>query len=122
LHGVVFAILSLTSADRPWRIGDSRDVPVEALRCVRDARTGDERSSFFRRSTHVLRRISLRRCNELRGRNENPSFRISALHPALGTSRESHSEIFCNRKTIVGQIPAMTPVLSKTENGKQHAQ
>jgi hypothetical protein len=65
---------------------------------------------------------ALRSCNELRGGNENASLRISALHAALGTSRESHSEIFCNRKTIVGQIPAMTPVLSKTENGKQHAQ
>jgi hypothetical protein len=44
------------------------------------------------------------------------------LRAALSTSRESHSKIFCNRKTIVMQIPAMTLVLSKTENGKSHAQ
>ncbi|MBR1287262.1 hypothetical protein JQ597_34930 [Bradyrhizobium sp. AUGA SZCCT0177] len=65
---------------------------------------------------------SLRGCNELRSRNEKASFRISALHAALSTSRERYSEIFCNRKTIIAQIPAMTLVLSKTENGKQHAQ
>jgi hypothetical protein len=40
------------------------------------------------------------------------------LRAALDTSRERHSKIFCNWKTIVAQIPAMTPVLSKTENGK----
>ncbi|MGH6712060.1 MAG: hypothetical protein ACREEK_24220 [Bradyrhizobium sp.] len=65
---------------------------------------------------------SLRGCNELRSRNQNATFRISALRAALSTSRESHSKIFCNRKTIVAQIPAMTLVLSKTENGKSHAQ
>jgi hypothetical protein len=65
---------------------------------------------------------SLRGCNELRSCNENAWFRISALHAALSTSREVYSVIFCNRKTIVVQIPAMTLVLSKTENGKSHAQ
>jgi hypothetical protein len=44
------------------------------------------------------------------------------LRAALSTSRESHSEILRNRKTIVMQIPAMTLVLSKTENRKSHAQ
>jgi len=68
------------------------------------------------------RATSLRGRNELRSRNENASFRIRALHAALSTSRERHSKIFCNRKTIAAQIPAMTLVLSKTENGKQHAQ
>jgi hypothetical protein len=58
----------------------------------------------------------------LRGCNEKASFRISALHAALSTSREVYSAILRNRKTIIAQIPAMTPVLSKTENGKQHAQ
>jgi len=65
---------------------------------------------------------SLRGCNELRSCNEKASFRINALHAALSTSRERHSKIFCNRKTITVQIPAMTLALSKTENGKSHAQ
>jgi hypothetical protein len=41
-----------------------------------------------------------------------------ALRAALSTSREVYSGIFCDWKTIVSQIPAMPPVLSKTENGK----
>jgi hypothetical protein len=44
------------------------------------------------------------------------------LHAALSTSREVYSSILCDQRTIVAQIPAMTLVLSKTENGKQHAQ
>src|SRR5258705_4908843 len=61
---------------------------------------------------------SLRGCNELRSCNQKAPFRICALRAALSTSREVYCSIFCNRKTIVAQIPAMTLALSKTENGK----
>jgi hypothetical protein len=85
-------------------------------------RGGEDECSITSAASISAHAASLRGCNELRGRNENTSFRISALRAALSTSRESHSKIFCNRKTIVMQIPAMTLVLSKTENGKSHAQ
>jgi hypothetical protein len=58
----------------------------------------------------------------LRACNEKAMFRMRALHAALTTSREIYSGIICGWKTIVGQIPAMTPALSKTENGIQHVQ
>jgi hypothetical protein len=90
-------------------------------RCTRRERTLDHRSAASIKARACCA-ASLRGCNELRSRNENASFRISALHAALSTSREVYSVIFCNRKTIIAQIPAMTPVLSKTENGKSHAQ
>jgi hypothetical protein len=41
-------------------------------------------------------------------------FRISALRAALNTSREVYTESFRDRRTMLSQIPAMEPVLSKT--------
>jgi hypothetical protein len=113
LHGVAsrFCIVA-PAACRPCSADP--DASIIAV-CV----LGNERSMFESSiEQRVCCAVSLRGCNELRGRNEKASFRISALRAALNTSRESHSEIFCNGKTIVAQIPAMTPVLSKTENGK----
>ena len=54
---------------------------------------------------------SLRRCNQ------KAPLCMMALRAALSTSREVYCGIFCDWKTIVLQIPAMAPVLSKTENG-----
>jgi hypothetical protein len=39
------------------------------------------------------------------------------LRAALITSREVYPGIFSGWKTIAAQIPAMAPILSKTENG-----
>jgi hypothetical protein len=47
---------------------------------------------------------------------------MRGLRAALNTSREFYSGIICGWKTMVTQIPAMAPALSKTENGKYHAQ
>jgi hypothetical protein len=108
-------------AQRPG--GLTRNGHIDAARRIDDRGLRNQRSAF---ESSIDQRAccaaSLRGCNELRSCNEKASFRISALHAALSTSRERHSKIFCNRKTIVVQIPAMTLVLSKTENGKQHAQ
>jgi len=54
---------------------------------------------------------SLQRCNQ------KARLCMMALRAALSTSREVYCGIFCDWKTIVLQIPAMAPVLSKTENG-----
>jgi hypothetical protein len=43
---------------------------------------------------------------------------MRAVRAALSTSREVYSAITCDWKTIVAQIPAIAPVLSKAENGK----
>lgn len=81
--------------------------------------TGNERSCLNLPSNNARAAPhSLPGCNELRSRNEKASFRISALHAALSTSREVYSSIFCERRTIITQIPAMASVLSKRENGK----
>jgi hypothetical protein len=65
------------------------------------------------------RRIDRLRCTaSLRRCNEKAPLCMRALRAALSTSREVYSGIFCDGKTIVSQIPAMAPVLSKTEKGK----